>query len=338
MIKGLREIKEFVKSTPVIGGLITNIYRNMYRKFMFIKPGGQYWQYNFKAMQFDHLIRKIASMISDEKFNLFISGDGKVQVILKNGIKFWWTPRDPYSLLGLTLRGNFEPECTVFVTKLVKEGDIAFDIGANFGWYSCHFAQLVGETGEVFIFEPTSAIEELKENLILNRFEARCILNRVALGEKEGAETLFIPQKLGTAFASFREHSYGNGDSKISKISVPVRKLDDYVLENKIKTIDFIKVDVEGAEYLVLKGAKNVLKNYSPVIMMELQDVHTKYFSYSPEEVINYINDLDYHLYEINEKEISSVKKVTSFRNTSNYNFLAMKNDDILRRNGILIR
>ncbi len=274
-------------------------------------------------------------MIGDKKFKLFISGDGKVQVILKNGIKFWWIPRDPYSLLGMPLRGDFEPACTFLLTKLIKKGNIAFDIGANFGWYSCHFAQLVGETGKVHIFEPTNAIEGLKKNLILNQFEARCILNQVALAEKEGVETLFIPQKLGTAFASFHEHSYGNGDSKIS---VPVKKLDDYVIANKIEKIDFIKIDVEGAEYLVLKGAKNVLKNYSPVIMMELYDGHTKYFSYSPEEVINYIKDLDYHLYEINDKEIGSVRKVISFSDTKNYNFLVVKNNSILKAKKILIK
>ena len=333
MIKGLRSIKDLVKSTPVIGGFITN----MYRKFLFIKLGGQYWQYDFKAIQFDRLIRKLVSMIGDKEYKVVVSGDGKAQVLLKNGLKFSWIARDPYSLLGMPLRGNFEPECTVFVTKLVKDGDIAFDIGANFGWYSCHLAQLVGEAGKVHIFEPTNTIKESKNNLILNEFEARCILNQIALGEKQGEETLFIPQKLGTAFASLRKHSYGNGDNN-SKISVPVKKLDDYVISNKIEKIDFIKMDVEDAEYLVLKGAENILKNYSPVIMMELQDVHTKCFRYSPEEVINYLRNFKYHLYEINEKEIGSVKKVISFSNTHNYNFLAVKNDDILRENDIKIK
>jgi len=191
-----------------------------------------------------------------------VSGDGKTQVIFKN-IKFSWIPRDPYSLLDMPLRGSFEPECTVIVTKLVKEGDIVFDIGANFGWYSCILGQLVGQVGRVHIFEPTNALEELKNNLILNGFMERCTLNQVALGEKEGNETLFIPQKLGTAFASLREHSYNN-ISKMHKVSVPIKVLDDYVIENRIEKIGFIKIDVEGAEYLVLKGAENVLKNILP--------------------------------------------------------------------------
>jgi len=325
MIKGLRRIKDLVKSIPFIGKFITNLYRN----FLFLKPGGQYWQYNFKAVRFDSLIRKTALMIGDKEYKVVVSGDGKAQVILKNGIKFWWIPRDPYSLLGMPLRGSFEPECTFLVSRLISAGNIVFDVGANFGWYSCHFAQLVGETGKVHIFEPTKCIEELEKNLILNGFKARCILNKVALGAKKGIETLFIPQKLGTAFASLCKHSYSDG-SKSHKINVPIEKLDDYVIANKIEKIDFIKMDVEGAEYLVLKGAENVLKNYSPVIMLELQEVHTKYFGYSPEEVINYLGDLNYHLY--------SVKKLISFKNTSNYNFLALKNTDILKIRAISIK
>lgn len=158
----------------------------------------------------------------------------------------------------------------------------------------------------------------------------RCTLNQIALGEKEEEETLFIPQKLGTAFASLREHSYNN-ISKMYKVSVPIKVLDEYVNENKIEKIDFIKIDVEGAEYLVLKGAENVLKKYSPVIMLELYEFHTKCFGYSPEELINYLGDLGYRLYEIDEKEFGSVKKVNLFRNTNNYNFLALKNADILK-------
>lgn len=324
--KEVRSIKKAIKSTPFVGKIITNLYR----KIMFIKPGGRYWQYDFKAMLFGILINKIVLMIGGN-YDLVINNKGKTQIILRNGLKFWWISGDPGSLLGMPLRGDFEPGCTDIIKKLVKQGDTVFDIGGNFGWYSCHLAQLVGESGKVHVFEPTNVIEELKNNLTLNQFDQNVYLNQVALGEKEGDENFFIP-KIGTAFASLRDQSWGRD---CSKIKVQVKTLDDYVSENKIKTIDFIKIDVEGAEYLVFKGGENVLKNYSPVIMMELQDF-TKSFGYSPEEVINYLKDLNYHIYEINDKIIGSVKEVTSFDNTRYYNFLVLKNDDILRRTGII--
>lgn len=329
----MNKTKNLIKSMPFVGKIAFKVYGT----FNFIKPRGQYWEYDFKTKKIDRLIRNIASLIGDKGYEVVISNDGKVYIVLKNGIKFWWIPRDPYSLLGMPLRGNFEPECTSLVAKLIKKGDTVFDVGGNFGWYSCHFAQLVGETGKVHIFEPTMTIAELKNNLLLNGFEARCILNKVALGANKGIDTLFIPQKLGTAFASLREHSYVNS-SKTHKISVPIEKLEDYVIVNKIEKVDFIKMDVEGGEYLVLKGAENVLKDYSPVIMLELQEVHTKCFGYSPEELISYLGDFGYRLYEIDEKEFGSVKRVISSENTNNYNFLALKNANLLKTKGISIK
>jgi FkbM family methyltransferase len=326
----LSGIRSFIKSIPLIG----NIASRTYGILLFIGPKGQYWEYNFKAKRFNRLIRGIASLIGDRGYRVAINNNGNAYIVLENGIMFWWIPRDPMSLLGMPLRGGFEPECTFLLTKLIREGDIAFDIGANFGWYSCHLAQIVGEAGRVHIFEPTNAIDELKSNLTLNRLESRCVLNQVALGEKEGTETLFIPEKLGTAFASLREHSY----SRTRSICVPVQRLDDYVTANKIRDIAFMKADVEGAEYLVLKGAENVLKQYSPVIMLELQKVHTEYFGYSPEELISYLEGLGYHLFEIDKDKFGSVKKVSEFDSTDNYNFLAVQNAGILKARGVSVK
>jgi FkbM family methyltransferase len=328
--KRLSGIRSFIKSMPLIGKIASKVYGIL----NFVKPRGQYWEYDFKAKKFGRLIRGIASLIGNKGYKVVIDSNGNAHIVLENGIKFWWTPRDPYSLLGMPLRGNFEPECTFLLTKLIKRGDIAFDIGANFGWYSCHLAQLVGEAGRVHVFEPTNAIDELKSNLTLNKFEARCVLNQVALGEKEGTETLFIPEKLGTAFASLREHSYG----RTQKICVPTQKLDDYVIANRVRGVDFMKIDVEGAEYLVLKGAENVLKQYSPVVMLELYQPHIEYFGYSPEELISYLGDLGYHVFEIDKDKFCSVKKVSEFGSTDNYNFLAVRNVDALEARGISVK
>jgi hypothetical protein len=89
---------------------------------LFIGPQGQYWQSNFKAKRFDRLIRSVASLIGNKGYRLLINADGKAYVILENGIMFWWIPRDPMSLLGMPLHGNFEPECTFLLSKLVRGG------------------------------------------------------------------------------------------------------------------------------------------------------------------------------------------------------------------------
>jgi len=326
----LSGIRSLIKSIPFVGKIASRVYGVL----LFIGPKGQYWEYDFRAKKFSRFVRGIASSVGDKGYEVVINGNGHTRIILENGIMFWWTSRDPGSLLGMPLRGSFEPECTFLLTKLIKGGDIVFDVGANFGWYSCHLARLVGETGRVHIFEPTSAMEDLKKNLILNGFVERSVVNHVALGEKEGTETLFIPEKLGTAFASLREHSWG----RTRKICVPVQRLDDYVTANRVRHVDFMKADVEGAEHLVLKGAENVLKQYSPVIMLELQRVHTEHFGYSPEQLISYLGELGYHLFEIDKDEFGSVKRVSEFDSTDNYNFLAVQDAGILKANGVSVK
>ena len=186
------KLKNIIKAMPFAGKIGLKIYSI----FNFIKPGGQYWEYDLKVNKIDRLVRNIASLIGDKGYNMVINNDGNIYIVLKNGIKFYWIPRHPHNLLDLPLRGKFEPECTFLLSKLVKKGDVMFDVGANFGWYSCHFAQFVGKTGKVHIFEPTNAIEELKNNLALNRFKTKYVLNQIALGQNEGIEVyLFLKSR-----------------------------------------------------------------------------------------------------------------------------------------------
>ena len=333
MIIKMNDLRSSIKNLPIFGKIALKLY-NVYNT---IKPGGQYWEYDYKAKKIDKNIKNIVSSISDKGYSLVIEGGDKIFIVLENGIKFWWNPGDPYSLLGMPLRGNFEPESTFLINKLIKKGSTIFDIGGNFGWYSCHFSQLVGETGKVHIFEPTDIIDDLKNNLILNEFIDRCKLNKTALGNKNGTGTLFIPKKLGTAFASLRDHKNQYGDEAIN-VSVNIEKLDDYVIANKIQKIDFIKIDVEGAEYPILKGAEVSLRRYKPMVLLEIQENHTQCFDYTPDELICYIKDLGYNVYEIDQKEPGCLKKINLFNEAKNYNFLALKNDGTLETNGLLLK
>jgi FkbM family methyltransferase len=327
-------LKPYIKSIPLIGWIATGLYRKVvgstiYYRINYIMPGSSYWQYDYKSIKFNRLINKIISLIDRKGYAISISGNGSVYVILDNGVKFKWDPGDPYSLLGMPLRGDFEPECTYLISKLVKTGDIVIDIGANFGWYSVHFANLVGENGKVHVFEPTNIIEDLKENLILNGFDKRCIINQYALGNQDGTETLFIPQGLGTAFASLRKHTY-KGVSKTSNLLVPIMKLDDYLDKNGVERVNLIKIDTEGAEFIILKGAEETLKRYSPVILLELQSYHTLTFGYTPIDAIKYLNVLGYDLYEPDPDHLGKVRKLSSFNDMYNYNFVAIHRDSLI--------
>jgi len=87
-----------------------------------------------------------------------------------------------------------------------------------------------------------------------------------------------------------------------TKVSVEVRSLDQYLEQQKIERVDFIKLDVEGAELEVLRGAKQLLSSANrPVILAEVQDIRAAPWGYRAEEVIRYLEELGFSWYRLSE-------------------------------------
>ncbi|MBU0633897.1 MAG: FkbM family methyltransferase [Candidatus Omnitrophica bacterium] len=319
-----KKIKLIVRKLPPVYFLLSLLRR----LFCAFRPGGEYWKYEFNSLVISFFLKKIQLFISNKGYNLEILRNNKFIIILDNGIRFYWNPFDHTDLIGMPLRGDYEPECVIIAKELIKEGDIVFDIGANFGWYSCHFSKFVGGSGRVHIFEPTDIMIRLEENIQLNRFQDIGILNNIALSDKDCDESLFVPHKLGTPFASLRQHTSYRLPHE--KINVPAIKIDTYVKAKEITKINFMKIDIEGAELPVLKGATHTLSSFSPIIMFELQEAHTKYFNYLPIDLMQFLNKFGYLIFEIRFLNELILKKVTDFNDVSSYNFVACKNPDIL--------
>lgn len=154
--------------------------------------------------------------------------------------------------LGFSLRfkGVFEPVQTRKFIKSVKKGDTVFDIGANVGYYAVLASKLVGIKGKVYAVEPDRKnVELLKKNIELNN----CLNVEV------------VPLALGAEnkISYFLSDQANPGESKISeKVTrelVRVKTLDTLVKEKSIRKVDVIKLDVEGGEVDVLRGAKKLI-------------------------------------------------------------------------------
>jgi len=160
------------------------------------------------------------------------------------------------------LEGISEYKLTKFLIKNLKETDIFYDIGANYGFYSflgLEFCQ------EVHSFEPISYIfENLEENFknIPNIF-----LNNIAIFDRNGLTFLYI-NIMGSGGSTIIEEVKNRLIRKSNKIEVQTITLDDYVKNHSKPTI--IKLDVEGAESQVIGGGKEFFKNNSPVISIEV--------------------------------------------------------------------
>ena len=177
-----------------------------------------------------------------------------------------------------------------FINLIKKEINLSLDIGANIGNYT---KMLLSDTNSrVISFEPLpKAFEELKE--VKSNFHDRLEIHNVAIGAKdEILELSYGTEKSEKAslIANLEKISFIQGENK-NKISVQVRQLDHFQSYFKDKVIDFIKIDTEGFEYEVLKGAKNILEIHRPKFIQVEFNWHQlikKQTLYNLSELINF--------------------------------------------------
>ena len=151
---------------------------------------------------------------------------------------------------------------TYHVLKLLKPGDVIFDIGANFGYYSIVACAELGGPCRVFAFEPNApSYARLVKNINLNEFGGRIKAFQLALSDAGGTGWIVeLPGNTGDARVSSTA-----GDRQVSLAS-----WDEFCAEHDIGGIDFVKIDVQGYEEKVLLGGKNTLKRFAPALLIEL--------------------------------------------------------------------
>jgi FkbM family methyltransferase len=173
----------------------------------------------------------------------------------------------------------------------LKEGDIVLDIGANIGYYSLLASKRVSGNGKIFSFEPVPlTFFRLVENIELNCF-GNIYPNNLAISDQDGSLELFIADQYNTGMSSISPPA---GDSSVERIKVIARSVDSLVEEFALDRIDFIKIDVEGAEMMVLNGMENTLGRFSPVICIELIDSLLKEAGSSLIEAWTYLTEKGY--------------------------------------------
>jgi FkbM family methyltransferase len=172
-------------------------------------------------------------------------------------------------VIGLNIvRGHYETDEVRYVRGILRPGDTAIDAGAHIGFFTMQMAAMVGVGGMVYAFEPFDANADLLErSLRENRFESRVVFRRCAVGASSGTATLTFPvETLNTGGA----YLLRDGTAPLSgnrTAQVPVVALDDLPIKRPVR---LIKMDVEGAEPLVMKGAAKLLREDRPVVLSEL--------------------------------------------------------------------
>lgn len=149
----------------------------------------------------------------------------------------------------------WEPAVTRTLVRLVKPGDVVFDVGAYLGWYTIIASKLVSN-GAVFSFEPNPLVfNVLKENVELNHLQNVKLFN-VALSDHTGSDILsFSSSNLLSAIVSVKK-----GSNNLRNFPVDLMTLEKVANSNTVGSIRLLKIDVEGHEPSVLKGAIKLIR------------------------------------------------------------------------------
>ena len=172
-------------------------------------------------------------------------------------------------VIGLNiLRGHYERDEIRFVRSVLDPGDVAMDVGAHIGFFTMLMAAMVGSAGRVYAFEPLEAhATMLEQSVVENQFRDRVMFRRAAVGAASGTATLTFPVE---TLNSGGAYLLRNGTAPLAgnqRKEVPVVALDTLDIRRPVR---FIKMDVEGAEPQVIRGAERILKDDRPVILSEL--------------------------------------------------------------------
>ena len=179
--------------------------------------------------------------------------------------------------------------------KVVKRGDVVLDVGANIGYHTLELARLVGNEGRVYSFEPDyENYSLLIKNVNVNGYRNVRAFQKAVTNETGKGRLFISPEHRGD------HRIYDSGDSR-EYVAIETLKLDDMFSK---EGVDFIKMDIQGAEYLAFIGMEKLVKrNKGLVIICELSPTLLKMSGFSPKKFIEKLVDCGLAIKIINEKK-----------------------------------
>lgn len=250
-----------------------------------------------RAMMETFAIRKILGkpvcMRDRNGFEYIVHPDERIDLLLLNGY------------LGVSEIGEQE-----FCRKTLKPGMTVFDVGAHIGQFTLLFASLVGAAGRVFSFEPSpQTMRRLRAHIVLNGFD-NVYTEQSAVYSSHGSVvefSIFPPGRsvlntLGNPKKRLRG-SPGRMIEPEQRLSVRTVTIDRFCEERGIERIDFLKVDVEGAELHVLRGCGEMLRRKAiGHVQFEISEDMIKGMNTKRRDVFTFLEELGYLCHPVTEQ------------------------------------
>ncbi len=183
---------------------------------------------------------------------------------LASGYRICASPADNLSYL----LGTAEPHLRDIIRQYVADGDTVYDIGANLGYVSLLLARKVGPRGRVIAFEPIPKnLECLRQTVAVNKLTTIKVIDAAA-SDTSGQAIIRMTANLSTPSMVW----YRN-DPSSTELTVQTVAIDDMVRAGKVESPKFVKIDVEGAEGLVLRGMRETIASSKPILVIECSDI-----------------------------------------------------------------
>jgi len=217
--------------------------------------------------------------------------------------------------------GDFEADNLSFFQNLIKEEMVIFDIGANVGLYSLTAAAKMKNAIKIHAFEPADIpFNRLHKNIELNKFKNITVHN-LGVSDKEGT----------VEFNICEDDAYNSiGSAPMQKITkkvkINVTSIDSFCQKNNIQSIDIVKIDTEGAEFLILTGGAKIFESKNaPVLFCEYNRLTASGYDYTLHDYEEQLKLYGYKIFEIKNGNLISFNPLVS----DNSNILCLKDNHI---------
>ncbi len=213
---------------------------------------------------------------------------------------------------GKLFRARQPTEEERFLMGMECEGKVVYDIGANVGLMTLFFARSVGPTGYVVAFEPhPDSFRRLSRNVRVNRLRHVRLVN-VGVGAETTALTLYQPSRHLSGAALTGGRVFQPDEGKPIEFTVQIDTLDNLVNRLELPAPDFVKVDVEGYEVQVLRGAMQTIQQHKPAFLIEIHRLAGD--SPTTSKVIETLDAYGYTFYHVESGEYTSIDTCQNIR------------------------
>lgn len=213
----------------------------------------------------------------------------------------------------LYLTGTYEAGTLSVIDKCLREGDLFIDVGANIGLMSIFSSRAIGNKGKVYSFEPVlETFKILKKNIEINKIKNIDAFN-IGVSDSKGKSFIYTKPYAGKGSSSFIRPPDQN-ESK--EYEIIIETLDELLIRHRLTNIRMLKIDVEGWELHVLRGAETLLRSpQAPIICIEYSKLTGS--NNDSEDIYSYIIEINNYLIYKLEKGKGVSSKLIKVKNAS---------------------